>query len=310
MGVLASKLFTEGDPVTVQKLENCATGSPSEVASHFVKGQGGEHIRRVQEALKHAAEIDPSLQLPPFNVNGSYDADFAKAIAAYKTKRNILNYAKKIDDIVGIKTIRSLDDENRRHKQVDPPDRPNRNKELPRPHPPVFCIPDADVPSATEFDITLLMGVSGGEIVEVAKFFFAIRDTRNGLSSLYEFRGGGAGLGALPVTPSVHGKPSPFSTGKQPVRVTRFGPIALMIGATAPPSVIPLPLSHTRMSISFRPDGARGLPQTPMFALDTGDISVPGGSIHGAQFRILTRCSGLEGATRQTLTPADVGPIK
>jgi hypothetical protein len=309
MGVLTSKLFTEGDPVTVQKLENCATGSPSEVASHFVQGQSGEHIRRVQQALKNAAETDSNLQLPPFSVNGTYDADFAKAIAAYKTKRNILNYAKRIDDIVGIKTVKSLDDDNRRHKQVDPPDRPHRNKELPRPHPPVFWVPDAEVPSSNDFTITLLMGVSGGEIAEIAKFFFAVRDTKNGLSSLYEFRGGGAGLGALPVTPAVHGKPSPFTTD-QPVRVTRFGPIALMIGATAPQSVIPIPLSHTRISLSYRPDGARGLPQTRMFTLDTGDISVPGGSIHGAQFRILTRCSGLEGATPKELTLLDVGPMK
>jgi len=34
MGVLASKLFTEGDPITLQKLEDCAQGRPNEAVSH------------------------------------------------------------------------------------------------------------------------------------------------------------------------------------------------------------------------------------------------------------------------------------
>jgi hypothetical protein len=83
-----------------------------------------------------------------------------------------------------------------------------------------------------------------------------------------------------------------------------------MIGATAPPTVFPVPLSHTRMSLSFRAEGARGLPQTPTFALDTGDISVPGGSIHAAQFRNLTLCSGQSGATRKVLGLGDIGPTE
>ena len=77
MGVLVSKLFTEGDPFAVQKLEDCATGRPNEVFSHFTQGQSGEHIRRVQQALKNAQDLDPDLaDIPPFAVNGGQATAF------------------------------------------------------------------------------------------------------------------------------------------------------------------------------------------------------------------------------------------
>lgn len=307
MAELTSTLFTQGDPAVVKKLEDCATGRPSEVASHFTTGQSGEHIRRVQQALKNVQDLEPQLGIPAFEVNGTYDQAFAKAVAHYKERRGILNYANKIDDIVGIKTIRSLDKDVKQRRQPAPAPLPSRKPNVfPRPLP--NCVPDADVPPSQQFDLRLLTGVSGGEVVELAKFFFTIRDTTNGLSCLYEFRGGGAGLGASPITPAVNGKTSHFSTDK-PVRVTRFGPVAAMIGGTAPPSAIPVPLSHTRISLSFKAEGARGLPQTPFFPVDTGNISIPGGSIHGAQFRVLTTCSGQPGATRKILGLEDVGPI-
>src|SRR5262245_40293796 len=84
MAVLSSKLFTDGDPAVVKKLEDCATGRPSEVASHFTLGQSGEHIRRVQEALRNVQDLEPDLGIPDFTVNGTYDNAFAQAIAVYK----------------------------------------------------------------------------------------------------------------------------------------------------------------------------------------------------------------------------------
>ena len=305
MGVLRSKLFTEGDAGTVKKLEDCATGRPNEVLSHFARGQKGEHIRKVQQALQNVQRSRPELGIPAFDVDGVYSPQFAKAIAVYKAKKDIRNYANKIDDIVGIKTIRSLDSDNTSRPHIEPPPRPNRPNVVPRPLP--KCVPDADCPLSRQFDVTMLMGVSGGEIVEVAEFFFTIRDTTNGLSALYAFRGGGAGLGASPVTPAAGGSPSPLTT-PEPVRVTRFGPVALLFGATSPPSVIPVPLSIAFLSLSFRPDGARGLPQTPIFKIDTGAISIPGINLHGAQFKILTLCNGQPGATRKVLGLTDIGP--
>ncbi len=66
----------------------------------------------MQDALK-AVQLDhPGLGIPAFKANGTYDTAFADAIGVYKTKRDIKNHAHQIDKIVGIKTIRELDDDN------------------------------------------------------------------------------------------------------------------------------------------------------------------------------------------------------
>src|SRR5215813_2706384 len=135
MSILTSNLFTHGDSVTVDKLENCARGRPSEVQSHFTLNQSGEHIRRVQEALKSVQESNPGLGIPGFSVNGVYVKEIAKAIRVYKTKRDIKNFANKIDDIVGINTIRSLDRENKSGPpkvNPSPTPRPDKPNDVPR----------------------------------------------------------------------------------------------------------------------------------------------------------------------------------
>src|SRR5664279_1136924 len=109
MGELKSARFTQGDSSTVRRLEDCATGRPSEIASHFAIGSSGPAITKLQEALKEIQRNNPALGIPEFQVNGTYDRDFANAILAYKTKRDIRNFADKFDNIVGIKTIKSLD---------------------------------------------------------------------------------------------------------------------------------------------------------------------------------------------------------
>lgn len=305
MATLSSKLFTEGDPAVVKKLEDCANGRPSEIQSHFREGSpGGEHIRRLQEALKKAAAADPDLKLPPFTENGVYDKAFADAIEVYKDKRDIRNFANKIDRIVGKKTIQELDKEATRRKQVNPDPRPVKPNEVPRQIP--NCGKDSEIPTSQNFEITMLMGVSGGEVVEVLKMFFAIRDTTNGFSALYRMTAGGVGLGASPISPAVAGGPKPFNTDK-PVQVTRFGPAALIRGITSPPPII---LSFTQLSLSFRAPGSRGLPQTPFFTIDTGPISIPGVGVHGGVFSILTRCGSEAGATRKKLDITDVGPVE
>ena len=126
MGELSSKLFTTGDDKVVKQLDNCATGRPTEVQSHFTQGMKGEAIKRLQQALQNAKDTDPDLaDMPAFSINGEYDKPFADAIEFYKTERNILNYAGKVDRIVGIKTIHELDKDATHHKQVNPdPHRP------------------------------------------------------------------------------------------------------------------------------------------------------------------------------------------
>jgi hypothetical protein len=128
MGVLQSRLFVGADPAVNEKLEACATGKPNEYSTHFTVNQRGEHIRLVQVALRRASNRNPNWKIPSFEVNGIYSPAFAKAVFAYKAVKGIKNYASKIDDIVGIKTIRSLDadeaEQNVLPLPVFPPDLP------------------------------------------------------------------------------------------------------------------------------------------------------------------------------------------
>jgi hypothetical protein len=112
MGVLKSPLFVNTPQPTNDKLEACATGKPNEVSTHFTIGETGEHVRLVKQALKDYATKHPDEITTPFTVDRTYDKNFATAIGQFKTTRKppLLNFAGKIDEIVGIKTIRALDD--------------------------------------------------------------------------------------------------------------------------------------------------------------------------------------------------------
>jgi hypothetical protein len=143
-----------------------------------------------------------------------------------------------------------------------------------------------------------LAGTGGGEVVEVEELIFEIRDTSNGLSALYKFRGGGIGLGASPVTVSGGGPASRITTSPHSVRVTRFGPMAAIGGGPSPPPVI---VSKALFIMSFRPDDGSGLSRTPIFSIDTGPITIPGGDLHGGHFSILSVCKGQPGASKNIL---------
>jgi len=111
MGTLKSRLFLVTDTATNDKLEACATGKPNEMSTHFTVQSRGEHIRLVQVALSRVKNREPGLKIPEFKVDGNYSPDFARAVFAYKKARGIKNFSSNIDDIVGIKTILSLDKE-------------------------------------------------------------------------------------------------------------------------------------------------------------------------------------------------------
>ncbi len=303
MGVLTSNLFTDGDQLTVNKLENCATGQPNEVTSHFTKGQSGEHVRRVQEALKAAQRADPNLDLPDFSVNGTYDQNFASAISAYKTKREIRNFANKIDDIVGIKTIRSLDQEQKSNPPRQNPEAPPKLKkpgDFERPLP--NCVPDSICPSSNEFEISLVLGVSGGEGLEIGEFFFAIRDTANGLSSFYKLRVAGIGAGISPITPAGGGGKKHFNTSHA-VRVTRFGPMA-SIGSASAESGVPQ-ASVALITLGYKPDALRAPRLTSPISIDTGPVVIKGASLHAGQLLVTSKCGAEDGASRRVLGALD-----
>ncbi len=92
---LLSQLFA-GD----QQLLAAATRD----AGHIISGARGPHVGKIQEALN-------SLDGAKLTVDSQYGPKTAAAVAAFKTKRNILNTAGKIDNIVGIKTMAALDSE-------------------------------------------------------------------------------------------------------------------------------------------------------------------------------------------------------
>lgn len=92
---LQSQLFA-GDP----NLEAAATSDPK----HITPGSRGAHVGKIQQALN---QIDGA----GLTVDSQYGPNTAAAVAEFKRKRNILNFAGKIDDIVGIKTMAALDAE-------------------------------------------------------------------------------------------------------------------------------------------------------------------------------------------------------
>ena len=79
-------------------------------AKHIVPGDRGPHVRKIQCAV---------LMLQGGSISGAevsamrYGPDTAKAVLAYKTRRRIINfsYQTKPDNIVGIMTMRALDNE-------------------------------------------------------------------------------------------------------------------------------------------------------------------------------------------------------
>ncbi len=300
MGVLTSNLFTSGDASTVKKLEDCATGKPSEVQSHFTLNQTGDHITKVQEARKSVQEANPGIGIPAISVNGVYDQTFAEAIRVYRAKRDIRNFASKIDNVVGVNTIRSLDRDSKSGPpkvNPTPTPKPKTPGEVPRALP--NCVPDSDCPTSSEFDVTLVAGGSAGEIVEAGKFFFAIRDTSSGLSAAYVLRVGGLGFGPS-VGGSGFGGKKHFTTSKD-VQIIRFGPLGSMGGATSIPGN---PLNFALLVLGFRPDGETLRLTLPM-TIDTGPIEIPGASIHVGQMKILSLCGEQPGATRRILDIRD-----
>lgn len=310
---LTSKLFTgpDVDEATKKKLQDCADGRPSEIVSHFSTSanRSGEHIRLVQEALKRAEARDPSLKLPSFAVDGFYSKEFADAVFEYKKQKNILNYAHKVDNIVGIKTIHSLDAEARGGKADHhdfPPSPGPKPVPRPRPVPAVKCVPEAECPTTQNFEATILMGASGGEVFNLARYWVNIRDTINNLSSLYLLTVGGVGASPLPVSGSIGGEPTPFATSR-PCRVCNFGP-AGSFGEATQSSKFNIAL----MSIQFRIGD--GFPHMTLpFKVDTGFLSIPGGDLNVGKLTNITPCGkdGIgTGARRGFFSRGDLAGIE
>lgn len=101
---LVSKLFT--DPIDAD-LEACLIDDKA----HITPGSRGEHVRKIQIALNRLSEGTGRNEVF-LAMDGNYGPRTAEAVKRYKNARNILQpWQKTADDIVGKRTIQSLDTE-------------------------------------------------------------------------------------------------------------------------------------------------------------------------------------------------------
>ena len=100
-GRLRSRLF-RGDP----KLEAAAVSNPA----HVLPGSTGQHVGKIQLAL---ILLDAAVIADSELDSLTYGDSTARAVLAYKRKRNIVNrsYQTQADNIVGMMTMASLDSE-------------------------------------------------------------------------------------------------------------------------------------------------------------------------------------------------------
>ena len=108
MGLLKCQLFQTPPEVRV-RLERCLLNDPD----HVIPGSRGEHVQKIQIALN---QLSKGVGRENFNLkeDGIYGPKTAGAVKAYKNapSRRIMNPPQKTaDDIVGKRTIKSLDDE-------------------------------------------------------------------------------------------------------------------------------------------------------------------------------------------------------
>jgi hypothetical protein len=303
MGELSSKLFTTGDDKVVKQLDNCATGRPTEVQSHFTQGMKGEAIKKLQQALQNAKDTDPDLaDMPAFSINGEYDKPFADAIEFYKTERNILNYAGKVDRIVGIKTIHELDKDATHHKQVNPDPHPaptpgEHKRALPN------CVPEDEVPPGISFNVRMLFFANGGEGVEFSKYWWAVRDLTNGLSAMYKMTGAGLGTPSpIPGGFSYGGGPtSPFST--PPTKVTDF--VWCQVGSATHPPPFDQIVNISALLVQYKAADGSKHTTAPML-VDTGKVNIPGAGFQTGMWSLISQCHGKDGATRHEINGNDL----
>ncbi len=93
-------------------LEAAAVSNPS----HILEGHSGPHVRKIQEAL---IMLDGAVIADIERLANFYGTTTAKAVLNYKAKRRIINfsYQSAPDAIVGIMTMKALDDELFRFQQ-------------------------------------------------------------------------------------------------------------------------------------------------------------------------------------------------
>lgn len=112
MGVLKSKLFTDPPGHIANRLERCALQD----ADHVTPGSVGEHVKRIQIALNQLSNVF-------LTIDGIYGAKTASAVVAFKEAQSppLRQRGQRIaDNIVGIRTIKALDEQMFIFEQFEP----------------------------------------------------------------------------------------------------------------------------------------------------------------------------------------------
>jgi peptidoglycan hydrolase-like protein with peptidoglycan-binding domain len=108
MGLLLCQLF-QPPPEVLDRLERCLLND----SDHIAPGSMGEHVRKIQIALNRLSE-GPGGENFDLKEDGIYGPKTAAAVQAFKNapRRRILQpFQTSADNIVGKKTMKSLDDE-------------------------------------------------------------------------------------------------------------------------------------------------------------------------------------------------------
>lgn len=92
------------------KDDKALEAAASKHASHLLLGHTGAHVGKIQEAL---IMLDRAVISDVERLANSYGPSTAAAVLNYKTKRRIVNtsYQSAPDAVVGIMTMKALDDE-------------------------------------------------------------------------------------------------------------------------------------------------------------------------------------------------------
>lgn len=88
------------------RLQQCAVSHPA----HVTPGSRGPHVRLIQAALE---ELDGATIALSEIETAFYGPSTASAVLTYKTDRKIINssYQRTADNIVGLMTVKAMDDE-------------------------------------------------------------------------------------------------------------------------------------------------------------------------------------------------------
>lgn len=229
MGLTSTILGFKGDTA----LEDCLVRD----SAHILQGASGNHVAKIQQALIMLDGLDI---LAGEITSKRYGTSTAAAVLQFKRKRTILNFRNQLDDIVGRKTIKRLDDELAKRPSIDP-------GEIVVPPDVPFPPTPPPSPTSTFFKIRFLGGFGAGAGLAGDLIFLQIVDITNALAQVFTYTGGGLGVGIKKLPPLAATTAGPFRTFTTPSAV----PVGIFAGPARWTAAGVGPLSVNILHIPF-----------------------------------------------------------